>query len=49
MLISVDQVLPLAQDKWLLDTYLNANGQIRYVLVFSPGPSLRDEAETFLD
>ncbi|KAL2002369.1 hypothetical protein VTN02DRAFT_76 [Thermoascus thermophilus] len=22
-------VLPLAQDKWLLDTYLNANGQIR--------------------
>lgn len=31
MLISDDQVLPLAQDKWLLDTYLNASGHIRYI------------------
>jgi acyl-coenzyme A thioesterase 9 len=23
------QILPLAQDKWLLDTYLNASGHIR--------------------
>lgn len=23
-------VLPLAQDKWLLDSYLNATGHIRY-------------------
>lgn len=25
------QILPLAQDKWLLDTYLNASGHIRCV------------------
>jgi acyl-coenzyme A thioesterase 9 len=25
-----DEVLPLAQDKWLLDSYLNASGRIRY-------------------
>jgi len=25
-------VLPLAQDKWLLDSYLNATGHIRYAL-----------------
>ena len=27
-----DQVIPLAQDPWLLDNYLNANGQIRCAL-----------------
>ena len=28
-----DQVIPLAQDPWLLDNYLNANGQIRCALI----------------
>jgi acyl-coenzyme A thioesterase 9 len=29
LLISLTQILPLAQDKWLLDHYLNASGNIR--------------------
>lgn len=29
LLIRAFQVLPLAQDKWLLDSYLNATGRIR--------------------
>jgi acyl-coenzyme A thioesterase 9 len=29
LLTIICQVLPLAEDKWLLDTYLNASGRIR--------------------
>jgi hypothetical protein len=28
------QVLPLAQDPWLLDTYLNSSGHIRLGTIF---------------
>lgn len=29
------QILPLAQDEWLLDSYLNATGHIRYGPIYS--------------
>ncbi|KFH46024.1 hypothetical protein ACRE_031900 [Hapsidospora chrysogenum ATCC 11550] len=38
---SYTAILPLAQDKWLLDTYLNASGHIRYYyipIIWPPRP-----------
>jgi hypothetical protein len=39
-----DEVLPLAQDKWLLDSYLNASGRIRYFTL--PAHLLKLNGET---
>ncbi|CAG8947943.1 unnamed protein product [Penicillium salamii] len=33
---SYKAILPLTRDPWLLDTYLNASGHIRYVIYFNP-------------